>query len=85
MVLGVLGFSVAILVFGVLALLLLGIPIALITGLVAGNWQATEQALTQLWRLSPVLLAAEFALTWLLVALFLIVRRLLAKYGIAVV
>ncbi len=83
--LGVLGFSAAILVFGVLALLLLGIPIALITGLVAGNWQATEQALAQLWRLSPLLLAAEFVLTWLLVALFLIVKRLLAKYGIAVV
>jgi hypothetical protein len=81
---GIAGFSVVILVLGVLALVLLGIPIALINGLVAGNWQAAEQALAELWRLSPLLLAAEFVLAWLLIALLLVARRVLEKFGIAI-
>lgn len=79
----VLAFSVTILVLGVFALLLLGVPIALITGLVEGSWLATEQALAELWRLSPVLLAAEFVLAWLLIGLFIVLRRILARFGIA--
>ena len=80
---GMLALSAAILFLGVIALLFLGIPIALITGLTEGSWQATEQALAQLWRLSPILLAAELVLAWVLVALFFIVRRVLAKLGVA--
>ena len=82
---GFLAFSAAILILGVFALLLLGVPIALITGLMEGSWQATERALTQLWRISPILLAAELAIAWVLVALFLILRRVLAKFGAAAV
>lgn len=78
-----LAFSVTILALGVLALLLLGVPIALITGLLAGNWSATEQALAELWRLSPALLAAEFVLAWLLIGVYIIVRKVLAKFGVA--
>lgn len=81
---GAAALSLAILVFGTLAILLLGIPIALVNGLVAGNWQASQQAFGEIWRLSPFLLAAEFALAWLLVGLFFIMRRVLAKFGIAV-
>ncbi|MDE2816233.1 MAG: hypothetical protein OXK81_05970 [Chloroflexota bacterium] len=79
----VLALSVTILVLGVLALLLIGIPIALITGLVEGSWQASEQALTQLWRLSPALLAAEFVLAWLLIGIFIVLRKVLATFGVA--
>lgn len=79
----VLALSVAILVLGVLALLLIGVPIALITGLVAGSWPEAEQALAQLWRLSPALLAAEFVLAWLFIGLLVAVRRVLAKFGVA--
>ena len=83
LLLGALALSVAMLVLGALALVLLGIPIALITGMVEGSWPAAERTLAQLWRLSPLLLAAEFALGWALVALFFIVRRVLAKFGVA--
>lgn len=78
----VLALSITILVLGVLALLLLGVPVALITGLVEGSWPAAEQALAQLWRLSPALLAAEFVLVWLLIGLFIGLRRVLAKFGV---
>ncbi len=77
-------FSAAILVLGALAIALLGTSIALITGLVEGNREAAAVALAEIWRLSPLLLAAEFVLAWLLVALVLIVRRALAKYGMEV-
>lgn len=83
--LGAAALSAAILVFGILAIALLGVPVALINGLVAGSWQASEQALTDILRLSPYLLAAEFALVWLLVALFIVLRRILARFGIAVI
>ena len=82
--LGALAFSGVILVLGALAIALLGIPIALITGLVEGDWQAAEAALAEIWRLSPLLLAAEFVLAWLLVALLLILRRILANFDIEV-
>ena len=81
---GALAFSAIILILGGCALLLVGIPIALTSGLIEGSWQAAEQALAQLWRLSPMLLAAELVLAWLLVAAFFIVRHVLAKFGIAV-
>ena len=81
---GALAFSATILILGGFALLLVGIPIALTNGLIEGSWQAAEQALAQLWRLSPMLLAAELVLAWLLVAAFFIVRHVLAKFGIAV-
>lgn len=84
LIVGAIVFSAAILGLGMLALVLLGIPIALITGLVAGEWQVAKQTMAQIWRLGPLLLAAEFALAWLLLALFLIVRRVLAKMGVAV-
>ena len=84
LLLGALALSGAILVLGVLALVLLGIPIALITGMVEGSWPAAERTLAQLWRASPFLLAAEFALGWTLVALYFVVRRVLAKFGVAV-
>ena len=84
LLLGALALSAAILALGVLALMLLGVPIALITGMVEGDWQATTRTLAEIWRLSPLLLAAEFALGWLVVALFFVVRRVLAKFGVAV-
>ena len=68
---GALAFSAIILILGGFALLLVGIPIALTNGLIEGSWQAAEQALAQLWRLSPMLLAAELVLAWLLVAALL--------------
>ena len=79
----VLALSVAILALGVLAILFLGVPIALITGLLAGSWPVAEQTLAQLWRLSPALLAAIFVLAWLLIGLFVAFRRVLDGSGVA--
>ena len=78
-----LALSVAILALGLLALLLLGVPIALITGLLAGSWPVAEQTLAQLWRLSPALLAAIFLLAWLLIGLVVALRRVLDGSGAA--
>lgn len=79
----VLALSIAILALGVLALLFLGIPIALINGLLAGSWPVAEQTLAQLWRLSPALLAAIFVLAWLIIGLFVGLRRLMEGSGTA--
>lgn len=84
LLLGGLALSAAILVLGALAIALLGVPIALITGMVEGDRQAAARTLAEIWRLSPLLLAAEFVLGWLLVALFFVVRRVLAKFGVAI-
>ena len=77
----VLALSITILALGVLALLFLGIPIALITGLLAGSWPVAEQTLAQLWRLSPALLAAIFVIAWLIIGLFIVLRRALDGAG----
>ena len=77
----VLALSITILALSVLALLFLGIPIALIAGLLAGSWPVAEQTMAQLWRLSPALLAAIFVLAWLLIGLFVVLRRALDGSG----
>ncbi len=77
----VLALSITILALSVLALLFLGIPIALIAGLLAGSWSVAEQTMAQLWRLSPALLAAIFVLAWLLIGLFVVLRRALDGSG----
>lgn len=83
LLMAVLALSVTILALGMLAILLLGVSIALITGLLAGSWPVAEQTLAQLWRLSPTLLAAIFVLAWLLIGLFVALRRVWERSGAA--
>jgi hypothetical protein len=75
-------FSLLVLLCGVLALIMLGIPIVLINGVVAGSMAEVQAGLRQLWQQAPLLLAVEFVAAWLLIFLAAVANGLLRKLGI---